>query len=223
VRSIGYWLTGIGLLQLGHALVRVLVGFVPLQFHHRDPPFWTIGLQATACVLLWIAGRGVRDGRPWARAAGIAWIALWIAATFLSVNTETMDPLNQSVEAARAGSWRAAGWPSMLGHLDDFSWRASEAWAPPAVVAMGSTIAFGLALIGVLAKPLAVSSAESGEPQTPEARDLRRRRVLDRAEANPSAAMSVIGALIAIHLATIAILTVIAMIGLANRFANHVH
>src|SRR5262245_54370505 len=90
MRAIGIWLTGMGILQAGWLLVRLLVGLVPQSDWWLDPPFWSVGVTALAGVAYVLVGRGVRAGRRKARAAGVALVGAWIVVTLVSINTDTL-------------------------------------------------------------------------------------------------------------------------------------
>jgi hypothetical protein len=205
-------------LQVGHAAVRVLEQFVPDDPRVILLPLWTAGLQiAAACLLLW-AGRGVREGRPAARVVGVVWIVAWIAATFLSINTQSLDLFHFGhVAVARAGVWRATAWPAFLGCLGEFEWRPTGRWRPPEWFAAGLTDVLGIAMIATLAKtiPLPAGASESRD-----ARLALARVALLREEARPSAMASVVRALLALHVAFMAVFLVLAVIGLSARIAG---
>jgi hypothetical protein len=219
MRTIGYWLSGFGFLQFGHTAIRILEQFVPRDSKVIDPPLWTAALLAAAGAMLLWAGSGVRRGRPAARAVAIAWIVGWVGATLLAINSDTLDRFRWGhTAAARDGVWRASAWPSMLGSLDRFTWRPTGRWALPEFAAAIGCDAAAIAMIAVLMRPLHAGEAPPGE--TPEARDARVRVALLREEANPTPGASLLRAVLALHLAAIAIFMLIAIIGLCARVAG---
>jgi len=218
VRTIGYWLTGIGLLQVGHAIIRVLEQFVPKDPDVTSLPWWTAGLHAVAAPLLLWAGRGVREGRPLARAVGVAWIVAWVAATFLGINTDSLDVKHFGPgSAARGGVFRATAWPAMLGCLDGYMWRPTGLWRSPEYVAAAVTDVLGVTMIALLVRGVRLPA---GADRIPADRPALLRAALVREEAKASFGARVLRAALALHVAGIAIFQVIAVIGLCAKVAG---
>ena len=215
--AIALWFVGVGLLHLGHMLVRGLVEMLPEWMHHRDPPLAAFWLWGAGAAVYYATGRGLRRGSPVARVVACLLLTAWVVATLGALNAGTRyDWASQGpLYSAITESWRAVAWPGMLAHLGDFTWIPTGLWSAPEIGAAALVVALACSMAGVLLSPADLAAprprrpdSAPGAPATAPGNGVRARF---------EAALSI--ALI-LHLSLEAILTLVDVIGVSSKIAG---
>jgi hypothetical protein len=233
VNPVAFWLAGMGLLQLGHAVVRLLVGVAPRHPEVLDSAVLSTAVSLVGFAVHWATSRGLRSPRPRARnlsrAVAGALVVGWVAMTLVALNASNFpegedDPPPGGVRFSAGyntigAAWRAVAWPRVLWHVKDLDLPLAP-WPAPQVLCGVAVLALGAAMIGwlIAAKPPPAPVARGDGEGTGE---LRRRLAQFRAQTTVTATTLWLSRLLALHLALNAVLTVVALIGHANDALSH--
>ena len=200
---VAIWFTGLALLEAGQIVIRLLVEWMPLHLRFRDPPLWpSIAGYAAGGASYLVLRIGVRRGRAWAKAGAAVVIVAALVGTYLSLNTVSIRPGPTSTPPLNAlgESWRGAGWPGIVCHLEDFTLAPSGAWHIGHVAAAAFAMLVGFTALWFLA---------TGRMRAPSVR-----------RTGPEIVERIAGFSFAIHLSFHAVLTIAALVGLSSRIAG---
>lgn len=221
MRAVASWMIGMGGVQAGAALTRLLVALLPKPVALRDPPLWAAGLLAASALAHIGAGRRLLSEPDGWAARGFVGVAIptWLLLTLVSLNTSTIDPgaLEAGSVGALAATWRGAGWAGMLAWADAFTWVPTGMWTTTELLLAGLSLALGLTLLARLLR----RDRSTGEPAlgAPSGREPMASRAPRRGmpEAGSGRAL---GAAVALHLAVLIFLTIAVLVGLSFRVAG---
>lgn len=233
MHPVAFWLLGMGILQLGLGIVRLLVGVAPRHPEVLDNPIVASAIGVVGFAVHWATSRGLKSPRPRTRRlAGVvagALIVGWAAMTLVALNASNFpegedDPPPGGVRFsagynALGAQWRALAWPRVLYHLKDLDLPLAP-WPAPQVLCGVAVLGLAAWMIGFLvtARPPAVLAPPvEGEANA----DLRRRLAAFRAQLTVSPGTLWLARVLALHLALEGILTLVALIGHANSALGH--
>ena len=233
MNPVAFWLMGMGLLQLGMAVVRLLVGVRPAHPEVLDSVVVATAISLLGFALHWATARGLRSTVPRrhaaARIAAAVLILGWVSMTLVTLHASNFpegedDPPPGGVRFsagynALGAAWRGIAWPRVLSHLRDLDLPWAP-WPAPQVLAGVVVVGLGAWMLGWLLStrppPVAVPRGDD-EP----AGELRRRLAAFRAQSTITAPTLWLARLLACHLALNGILTLVALIGHANGALAH--
>jgi hypothetical protein len=225
VHPVAFWLLGMGLLQVGMAIVRLLVGIAPYDPRYMDDTVAATAVGVVSFAAHWAASRGLRSPRARARRTAIVVAGLlifgWASMTLVTLNASThaegeyeaapgarpFSPGYNTIEA----SWRGIAWPRVLLNLQNF-YLPIKAWPAPQILCAVFVLGLAAWMISSLftLRPPPVLTPRA---QDEAVADLRRRLAAFRAQLAVSSASVWLARLLACHLAVHAILTVVALVG----------
>jgi hypothetical protein len=233
VNPVAFWLFGMGLLQLGMAIVRLLVGVKPAHPEVLDSAVLATAISVLGFAVHWVTARGLRSTAPrrrdLSRVVAAFLILGWVSMTLVTLHASNFpegedDPPPGGVRFsagynAIGAAWRGIAWPRVLSHLRDLDLPWAP-WPAPQVLAGVAVVGLGAWMIGWLVAsrpPPVVAPRGDGEP----ASELRRRLAAFRAQTLVTTPTLWLARLLACHLALNAVLTIVALIAHANSALAH--